>query len=54
MATSHSTATDTVDLIIAELDKSVLLSAAYDCMSEAGKEKLKQKLLKIIEDHGDS
>ena len=51
MAASVESAQRTVDLIIEELDKSVLLSAAYDCMSDGGKEKLKAKLKKIIEDH---
>lgn len=38
-----------VDKIIEEIDKRTLLGAAYDCMSEKGKERFKQSLQKIIE-----
>ena len=37
-----------VDKIIAEIDKSMLLGAAYDCMSEDGKTKFRNKLSKMI------
>jgi len=37
-----------VNKIIDELDKSVLLSAAWDCMSEHGKDKFKRHLKRII------
>ena len=34
--------------IIAEIDKSTLLGAAYDCISEAGKIKFQNKIEQII------
>ena len=37
-----------VDKIIAEIDKSMLLGAAYDCMSEDGKTRFRDKLSKAI------
>lgn len=37
-----------VELIIREIDRSTLLGAAFDCVSEAGKERFKNKLIKII------
>jgi hypothetical protein len=43
--------TDTVNKILAIIDKSILLGAAYDCMSESGKQKFIDKLTKIINEH---
>lgn len=39
-----------VDKIIAEIDKSMLLGAAYDCMTEPGKLKFRSKISKILEE----
>ena len=41
----------TVNKILEEIDKSMLLGAAFDCMTESGKEKFKAKITKIVEDH---
>ena len=38
----------TVNRILEEIDKSMLLGAAFDCMTENGKEKFKTKIKKII------
>ena len=42
---------ETVNSIIATIDKSILLGAAFDCMSESGKQKFIDKLTKIINEH---
>lgn len=39
-----------VDKIIDEIDKSTLMGAAYDCISDNGKIKFQNKLEKIIKD----
>jgi len=41
-------AENVVEQIVDELDKTVLLSAAWDCMSESKKEQFKRKLEHII------
>ena len=38
----------TAERVIEELDKVVLLSAAWDCISERGKEKFKHSLIKLF------
>jgi hypothetical protein len=43
----------TVNRILEEIDKSMLLGAAFDCMTESGKEKFKSKIKKIVEDNQD-
>ena len=40
---------DVIDEIIQLLDSMTLLGAAYDCMSDAGKERFKDKLRQILE-----
>jgi hypothetical protein len=47
---SQDQAKQATEKIIEELDKTVLLGAAYDCMSDAGKAKLCKKIEKIIEE----
>ena len=37
-----------VEKVIEEIDKSMLLGAAYDCMSEDGKSRFREKLTKAI------
>jgi hypothetical protein len=41
-------AKETVEKIITEIDKSTLLGAAYDCISDVGKQKFQDKLIKIV------
>lgn len=41
----------TVNKILEVIDKSTLLGAALDCMSEDGKDRLKSKLKNILEEH---
>lgn len=43
---------ETVDAILKEIDKRTLLGAAYDCMTEKGKERFEQKLLEILKKLG--
>lgn len=40
-----------VDIIIQEIDKRTLLGAAYECMTEKGKEKFQKRLFEIIKEH---
>jgi hypothetical protein len=42
--------TKLVNNILEEIDKSMLLGAALDCMTESGVEKFKQKLEKLIKE----
>lgn len=39
-----------IEKIIEEIDKSTLLGAAWDCLSEAAKTKFKAKIQKILDD----
>lgn len=40
----------TVEKIIEEIDNSTMLGAAWDCLSDAAKERFKKKLQSIIDD----
>lgn len=41
----------TVEQIIEAIDSSTLLGAAWDCLSDAAKDRFKKKLLDIIDKH---
>ena len=43
-------AKEAAEKIIEEIDKSTLLGAAYDCMSDNGKTKFQKKIESILKD----